>query len=199
MDDRKGKSSILWSLLPPYLSRDDRDREDELRRFRHNLLRYFKDNDLRNLRDNDLRNLRDNIFRCLRNYDLPYWDDELRNLIAYEIANEQSRLKKADDMNSALLSAKKKAGRDKRHVVIPPGSKLLTIAEFFYSKKTYTLCFKPIVDDMRQEYFEALCEKRVWKARWMYGLYVWKFFCAMGLNWGFSLLEKILKTWRASS
>jgi hypothetical protein len=54
--------------------------------------------------------------------------------------------------------------------MIPPGSKLLTIAEFFYSKKTYTLRFKPIVDDMQQEYFEALYGKRVWKARWMYGL-----------------------------
>jgi hypothetical protein len=95
--------------------------------------------------------------------------------------------------------SEKKAGRDKRHVVIPPGSELLTIAEFFYSKKTYTLRFKPIVADMRQEYFEALYEKRVWKARWMYGLYVWKFFRAMGLSWGFSLLEKILKTWKASS
>jgi hypothetical protein len=135
--------------------------------------------DLR-LKDDDLRNLSDN---------------DLRNFIAYQ----QFQLKKADGLIPPLLSAKKKAGRDKRHVVIPPGSKLLTIAEFFYSKKTYTLRFKPIVADMRQEYFEALYEKRVWKARWMYGLYVWKFFCAMGLSWGFSLLEKILKTWKASS
>ena len=142
-------------------------------------------------RDDDLRNL---IFSYAKD-DFPgFSDDDLRRIVYTRF-----RLKKADDMNSALLSAKKKAGRDKRHVVIPPGSKLLTIAEFFYSKKTYTLRFKPIVADMQQEYFEALYEKRVWKARWMYGLYVWKFFCAMGLSWGFSLLEKILKTWKASS
>jgi hypothetical protein len=138
MDDRKGKSSILWALwalLPPYLSRDDRNRYDELSRFRHNLLRYIKDNDLRNLRDNDLHNLRDNIFHCFRNDDLPYGDDELRNLIAYEIAKEKSRLKNADDLYSAFLSAKKKAGRDKRHVVLPPGSKLLTIASSSIQRK----------------------------------------------------------------
>jgi hypothetical protein len=84
-------------------------------------------------RDDDLRNL---IFSYAKD-DFPgFSDDDLRRIVYTRF-----RLKKADDMNSALLSAKKKAGRDKRHVVIPPGSKLLTIAEFFYSKKTYTLRF----------------------------------------------------------
>ncbi len=87
------------------------------------------------------------------------------------------------------------------HLIIarPPGLRLLAIAAFLYPQKTYRLTFQPIVDDMREEYFAALNNGRVWKARWMYGLYVWKFFCAMGLKCIFSLLEKILKTWRGGS
>jgi hypothetical protein len=100
--------------------------------------------------------------------------------------------------NSALLSAKKRAGRGKRHIVIPPGSKLLTIAEFFYSKKTYTLHFEPIVADMQREYFEALYEKRVWKARWIHIRGCWGFISAMGLNICVSLLDKAWKAWKMS-
>ncbi len=88
--------------------------------------------------------------------------------------------------------------RTSHRIARPPGSWLLAIAAFLYPKKTYKLTFEPVVADMREEYFAALYEGRIWKARWMHGLYVWKFFCAMGLNCGFSFIEKVLKTWRVN-
>jgi hypothetical protein len=108
------------------------------------------------------------------------------------------QIKEIEELRQVLMKQRR---REKRvHLMMhPPGSRLLAIADFLYSQKTYRLTFEPIIVDMRDEYFAALNKRRIWKARWMYGLYVWKFFCAMGLNWGFSLLEKILKTWRASS
>jgi hypothetical protein len=125
--------------------------------------------------------------------------DDLDGLVDQLLGDGDRRtllFRKANSALLSLLSAKKKAGRDKRHVVIPPGSKLLTIAEFFYSKKTYTLRFKPIVADMQQEYFEALYEKRVWKARWIHIRGCWGFISAMGLNICVSLLDK---AWKAMS
>jgi hypothetical protein len=153
--------------------------------------RILRDGD--DLRLGDLHYLRDADFkRILR-------DSDLHNLlIVREAMHGRLSLKEVDDLKSALLSAKKRAERGKRHIVIPPGSKLLTIAEFFYSKKTYTLHFEPIVADMQREYFEALYEKRVWKARWIHIRGCWGFISAMGLNICVSLLDKAWKAWKMS-
>ena len=54
-----------------------------------------------------------------------------------------------------------------RAVVCPPGAKLGTLASFFFSKRTYAIVLKPYLAEMQEEYFEALSERRLWKARWV--------------------------------
>jgi len=64
----------------------------------------------------------------------------------------------------------------------PPGSLLLGITDFFFSKKTVALTFKPLIADWQAEYFEALEEKRYCKARWVSVRYYWAFAKACGLS-----------------
>jgi hypothetical protein len=65
---------------------------------------------------------------------------------------------------------------------LPPGSHLWKFAEFFCTKKTYDSVFHPLLADFQHEYFEALKDGRVWKARWTRVLYLGAFFKSAGLN-----------------
>ena len=50
-------------------------------------------------------------------------------------------------------------------VALPYGSKLLRVAIFLFSPKTQIEVFEPMVSDWQEEYFEAIKNKFVWKAR----------------------------------
>lgn len=63
----------------------------------------------------------------------------------------------------------------------PPGSFLLSVSNFFCSKKTQEEVADQVIADMRIEYNQALFEKRKIKARWIRIRYCWIFFCAVGL------------------
>lgn len=70
-----------------------------------------------------------------------------------------------------------------------PGSNYLSLAEFFYSPKAVEEIFKPIVADWRTEYFNALEQKRKWKARWISIRYHYRFIQVIGLSKVFSLIR----------
>jgi hypothetical protein len=73
--------------------------------------------------------------------------------------------------------------RRAQRVVSPPGRKLLRVAEFFFSPKTVTLTFKPLIADWQFEYFEALKEKRgKWHLRMMNLRHYWYYAKACGLS-----------------
>jgi hypothetical protein len=72
-----------------------------------------------------------------------------------------------------------------------PGSKLLSIVDFLYSSKTVEQTFKPIIADWRYEYFEALKQRRKWKARCISMRYRFSFINAMTLSKVFSLLKQV--------
>ncbi len=72
-----------------------------------------------------------------------------------------------------------------------PGTNLLTIADFFFSSKTVEQTFKPIVSDWRVEYFEALKQGRIWKARWVSMRYRYSFIMAMSLSKVFEFLKQL--------
>lgn len=61
----------------------------------------------------------------------------------------------------------------------PPGSNLLTIADFLFHKETVDSVFMQIVCDWRAEYFEVLAEKRNIKARWVSTRWRYSFYVAM--------------------
>ena len=73
-----------------------------------------------------------------------------------------------------------------------PGSRILSIVEFFYSPKTVEEVFKPIIADWRIEYFEALKHNRTIKARWISLRYKYDFAKAMGVSKVYSLFRGIL-------
>jgi hypothetical protein len=70
-----------------------------------------------------------------------------------------------------------------QRIVSPPGRRLLRVAEFFFSPKTVTLTFKPLIADWQFEYFDALKEKRgKWHLRMMTLRNYWYYAKACGLS-----------------
>lgn len=68
------------------------------------------------------------------------------------------------------------------HTVLrPPGSTLLSVADFLCSKKTIEEIAKPLIADMQFEYYEALFAGRKLKAVWIRIRYTASFFMAIGL------------------
>lgn len=78
-----------------------------------------------------------------------------------------------------------------------PGLTMLKIARFLYSKKTYERQFEPLFADLQEEYFEALHQGDIWKARWLRVRYLWAFAKSIGKNRLWSLIEKIVGSWKA--
>lgn len=78
----------------------------------------------------------------------------------------------------------------------PPGSRLLRIADFFVSPKTFEEVLEPAILDMRHEYFEALVDKRPWKARWVLARGYSSFLNAAGLMSLVKLGKSIVKVWK---
>jgi len=70
----------------------------------------------------------------------------------------------------------------RRRIKNAPGLKLLSIVEFFFSPTTVEETFKPTVADWHSEYFEALKQKKFWRARWISVRYTYRFIVAMGLS-----------------
>jgi len=70
-----------------------------------------------------------------------------------------------------------------------PGSRFRSIVTFLYSQKTVEEVFDPLIADWRFEYFEALDQKRRWKARWISVRYVYSLLMAMGLSRVFSFFK----------
>lgn len=61
----------------------------------------------------------------------------------------------------------------------PPGSYLLTTANFLYKKETVKGVFEQIVSDWRTDYFDALSEKKTLKRRWISVRGHYEFYSAM--------------------
>lgn len=100
------------------------------------------------------------------------------------------RAREAISSRAIKLSLQALKGRPKFKTA--PGTRLLSVAEFFYSPKTVEEVFKPIIADWRTEYFDALTQNRSLKARWISVRYKYHFVLAMGLSKVYSLFRSIL-------
>jgi hypothetical protein len=89
-------------------------------------------------------------------------------------------------ITSGLLS---RARQESSIVERAPGATLHSVVDFLYSQKTVKETFEPIIADWRFEYFEALSQKRIWKARWICVRYTYSFVMAMGLSKIFSFYK----------
>ena len=77
----------------------------------------------------------------------------------------------------------------------PPGMSLNRFALFVYSKKTYWQIFQPAIQQMQEEYFDALVEKKKWKARWVRLRGYVSFFSAMAAHLPVSGLKAVQRIW----
>jgi hypothetical protein len=91
------------------------------------------------------------------------------------------------------LSGLRRRGRLQR----PPGYGLLWFADFFYSRKSVEECLRPTIQDLQDEYAEALAAKRPHKARWVRIRGTWSFVCAAGLLTMASIGKQVVKIWKA--
>jgi hypothetical protein len=73
----------------------------------------------------------------------------------------------------------------------PPGAGLLAVVDFLFSPRTVEETFKPLIADWRFEYFEALKQSRVLKARWISVRYVYAFITVMSLSRLLSFLNQL--------
>ncbi len=78
-----------------------------------------------------------------------------------------------------------------------PGTRVLWIAEFLFSRTKFELVLLPIISDMRDEYYEALSQGRTWKARWVWVRGTYSFFAAIGLDRAFAFVSFFVKAWKS--
>jgi hypothetical protein len=98
----------------------------------------------------------------------------------------------------AMIIIRSNANRELNQLMTAPGSKLLAFSDFFFSNKQFVSVYGPIISDMREEYFEALSQNRIWKARWVRVRGTWSFFAAMGLDRAFAFVSFFMKAWRSA-
>lgn len=76
-----------------------------------------------------------------------------------------------------------------------PGMRLITWTEFFFSRKDREHLIQPILD-MRVEYFEALSEKRQWKARMVLVRGYLAFLNTVWLHVALRFGKRVVAVWR---
>jgi hypothetical protein len=81
-------------------------------------------------------------------------------------------------------------------IVRPPGSRLHALAGFFYSPKVMERIFDPMLEDMRSEYFAALANGRIWRARWARLSYYWSFAKVIPLHSFTALGKQLFEIWK---
>lgn len=86
--------------------------------------------------------------------------------------------------------------KQSRSIVLPPGTRLHVWTSFFYSRKTMERVFQPMLADMRDEYYAALAEGRIWKARWVRCAYYWAFLKSIGLHSLVTTVKEVASLWK---
>ena len=79
-----------------------------------------------------------------------------------------------------------------------PGSLLINVLSFLYSKKKFERVFVPAISDMREEYSEALLAGKNSKAKWVWTRGVLSVWTAALTDVPVSMSSLIVKIWKAS-
>jgi hypothetical protein len=90
-----------------------------------------------------------------------------------------------------------KLGASRSRIIAPPGHRLLAFAKFFFSRRTVDEVLQPTIEDMREEYHDALIAGEIFKARWIRVRGCWEFFKAAGLAKIFGIAKVVTKLWKA--
>lgn len=93
-------------------------------------------------------------------------------------------------------NAETRLTRRDRRIVKPPGSVMQSVAEFLCSRKTLEQVVKPIIADMRFEYWEALARGRTKKAAFVRIRALLSLCFALGF---LKLMQTAVKVWKGAS
>ncbi len=77
-------------------------------------------------------------------------------------------------------------------IIRPIGYRLLSAADFLFSRKTNSKVLVPIIRDLQDEHTEALAEGRLWKAHYVQTRGYYAFWIAIGALWSGSLIRRFL-------
>lgn len=89
-------------------------------------------------------------------------------------------------------------GKTKRSIQTPPGLRLLALAEFLFSHRTFKMVLEPTLRHLYDEYCEALNARRPRKAAWVRIRGYWSFWSAVMAQLPISLLKRAFELWKAS-
>ena len=89
--------------------------------------------------------------------------------------------------------------RQQKSISSPPGTILMALCEFVFSKRTFKAIFEPTISDMRLEYYDALQLGRRWKARLVVVQGHAACFTAATVNLPVSLVKLVGAFWRLGS
>ncbi len=78
----------------------------------------------------------------------------------------------------------------------PPGFKLLYLAEFLFSRKSFTEVLEPTLRDLQEEHNEALANGRIGKARWVKHRGYFSFWSAVVALAPVSLVKRLTEIWK---
>ncbi len=119
----------------------------------------------------------------LENNKLIYLSNEHPNLNLDNSLNQEEIEQIVDDYVSGwrkgFLKGKKNAIKSLKIARFRFPSRLLRISGVLFSSKNQNEVFEPITLDWQEEYFEALSNKEIWKARWINVQYTYAFLLSM--------------------
>ncbi len=132
---------------------------------------------------------RDNSSKSLMDQEFCSYPDlaDLAEREALEVLNDLERM--------ARERAEQTAPKNRR----PAGFKLLFVAEFLFSRKTYSRVFEPTIRDLQDEHIEALAADRRWKVRYVRLRGYCAFWSAVWAQCSDSLVKKLLKVLGAAN
>jgi hypothetical protein len=84
-----------------------------------------------------------------------------------------------------------------KKIANPPGHNLLKTADFVFPARFLDFVVRPLIFDMREEYFQALSQSRIWKARWVRVRGTYCFFAAIGLDRVLAFVSFFIKAWKS--
>jgi hypothetical protein len=106
------------------------------------------------------------------------------------------RMRVLDWLIEFTIKWKSPATAPTAHISSPPGTHLLLVAEFLYSRQTFEEILRPAIEDMRSEYNTALVSVHRWKARWVRLRGTWSFVTAAGLVTFGSVGRVMVRFWK---
>lgn len=77
-----------------------------------------------------------------------------------------------------------------------PGTRLMEVADFFFSKKTVEGVYAPMIADLQMEYVDALAQSRPRKAAWIRIRGCWSFWNTFALQSLVSTAQKVYSLWK---